>query len=249
VAIVSDSVAADLWPHEEAIGRRISMKDHPGPEDWLTIVGVASDVRQMTLAEPARRAIYLPVAQTENAGWLRKVSFIARVNADAPGLPALMRTAFREVDPNQPPPDVLAMTDLIGRTTATPRFQTWLLLSFAAMALGLTLVGVYALLAYAVSRRTREFGVRVALGADTSRIVWLVAGRTLRLLLAGIALGTAGALATTRLLQAFLFDVTPTDPATFAVVAALLALAGLSAAAVPAWRAARVDPTRALHAE
>jgi predicted lysophospholipase L1 biosynthesis ABC-type transport system permease subunit len=245
VVVVSQSLARALWPGEDAVGKRITMDHHA----HLTVVGVVDDVQQKGLRDPKSKAIYQPYTQIDDPAWLRHVTFVVRSTADAAVVAPAIRDAIRSVDADLAPPTVIAMTDVIQRQTATPRFQTSLLVAFAAMALALTIVGLYGVLAHAVSRRTREFGVRMALGAAPRHIVSLVLGRALRLTAIGVVVGTAGALAASRVLTAFLFDVTPTDPITFAAVAALVALTALAAAIVPVRRATHVDPTTALRAE
>jgi predicted permease len=245
VVVVSQSLARALWPGEDAVGKRITMDHHA----HLTVVGVVDDVQQKGLRDPKSKAIYQPYTQIDDPAWLRHVTFVVRSTADAAVVAPAIRDAIRSVDADLAPPTVIAMTDVIQRQTATPRFQTSLLAAFAAMALALTIVGLYGVLAHAVSRRTREFGVRMALGAAPRHIVSLVLGRALRLTAIGVVVGTAGALAASRVLTAFLFDVTPTDPITFAAVAALVALTALAAAIVPVRRATHVDPTTALRAE
>ncbi len=249
VVIVSQSVAHALWPGEKPIGQRLSMKDHPAAGDWLTVIGVVNDVHQTGLMTPTMGATYQPALQTAVLSWLTHLTLVVTPTGEASPVADAIRETVRAVDPNQAPPTVRSMTDVIDRSTATPQFQAWLLTAFAALALVLTLVGIYGVLAYAVSRRTREFGVRMALGADAAAIVALVARRTAWLVAFGVVVGMAGAVAATRLLSTFLFEVTPTDPLTLATVVALLLLAASAAAAVPAWRATRVNPVEALRAE
>ena len=161
----------------------------------------------------------------------------------------MIGAAVRGADPNLPLPTVTRMSDVVARTRATPAFQTWLLGTFAVMAVLLTVVGLYGVLTYAVACRTREFGVRIALGAEPREILAIVGRRTLRLMTMGLGLGVGGAMVATRVLSTSLFQVTPTDPATFAGVVVLLAAAGCAAAAGPAWRATRVNPIEVLRAE
>jgi predicted permease len=241
VVVVSRSLAAELWPGQNAIGQRLAMS----PQPHLTIVGVAADVRS-NLAEPTPRIIYQPYAQAPHASWLNAFTVIARSPDDPPAAASRIRRAVAGVDAAMAPPDVIAMTDVVQSNRLTPEFQTWLMVTFAAVALGLTVVGIYGVLAYTVSRRLREFGVRIALGATRDHLLGLVLRRTFRLTLTGIVLGLGGALAAARLLASFLFEVTPWDPLSFAGAASLLMLTALLAAALPAWRATRVDPTVAL---
>jgi predicted permease len=245
VVIVSQSLARALWPGEDAVGQRITMDHHA----HLTVVGVVGDVQQKGLRDPKSKAIYQPYTQIADPAWLRHVTFVVRSTADAAVVAPAIRDAIRSVDVDLAPPTVIAMSDVIQQHTATPRFQMSLLAAFAVMALALTIVGLYGVLALAVSRRMREFGVRLALGAGPRQIMSLVLGRALRLAVIGVVIGTGGALIASRVLTAFLFDVTPTDPITFAGVALLVAVTTLAAAVVPVRRATHVDPTTALRAE
>ena len=160
-----------------------------------------------------------------------------------------MRAVLREVDRDQPVESIASMDSLITATTAEPKFQARLLGAFAMMALGLATVGIYGVLAYSVAQRTREIGVRVALGAQSADVLRMLLRGTLVLVCAGLLIGGAGALAVTRVLERFLFEVKPSDPATFAAVALTLACAALAASYVPARRAMKVDPIVALRHE
>jgi putative ABC transport system permease protein len=171
------------------------------------------------------------------------MTFAVRTAIQPASMAPAMRSALREVDRNQPPQSITTMTDLVAINTAEPQFQTRLIAIFAMLALLLAAIGVYGVLACAVAERTREIGIRMALGAEKSDITRMILRRSLLLVTAGVALGVVGALAVTRVLAKFLFEVKPTDLPTFLVVAALLA--GL----LPAQRATRVDPLIALRWE
>jgi putative ABC transport system permease protein len=215
----------------------------------MTVVGVVDDVRQYTLMEDRSRAVYQPYSQLEGGHFLRRVTVVVRTTVDPAALAPAIRTAFRGADPNLPIPSVVPMDDIVFVQVASPAFQARVLAMFAVAALLLTIVGIYGVLAYSVSQRTREFGIRMALGAGVAGVVRSVVARTLGLAVGGALLGVGGALATTRVLQQQLFGVTPTDPATFATALAVIVSAALAAAAIPAWRASRVDPTVVLRAE
>ncbi len=249
VVIVSQSVARRLWPGEDAIGKRVTEENHPKPEDWLTIVGVVDDIRQTGLAKDPDPALYYPYLQVSRLFWLGRMSFAVRTASDPLRLATAMRAALREVDRDLPVQRLATMQDLILADAAEPRFQTRLLGAFSLLALILAAVGIYGVLAYSVTQRTHEIGIRMALGAETGDVLHMVLRRTLMLAGAGIALGAAGALAVTRVLAKFLFDVKPTDPVTFVAVAVLLACVALAAGLVPARRATRVDPMVALRYE
>jgi putative ABC transport system permease protein len=249
VVLISQSVARRLWPGEDAVGKRIAEQDHPKPEDWLTIVGVVDDVIQQDLTERPDPAIYRPYLQVNRPFWLTHMTFLVRTTAEPHTLAPALRSVLREVDQNQPVQSITSMDEVIAATTAEPRFQTRLLGVFAIVALALSAIGIYGVLAYSVTERTREIGIRIALGAETSNVMRMVLRRTLALAAAGIALGTAGALAVTRVLGKLLFDVKPADPATFVGAAVLLAAVALCAGLPPARRATRVDPVVALRYE
>ena len=249
VVIVSQSVARSLWPGSDPLGKRISMEDHPKPGDWLTIVGVVDDVKQQGLAKKSDPAIYQPYLQITHPFFLNHMTFVARTASNPLGVPSGMRAVLSEVDKDQPVQSIAAMDNLIAATTAEPRFQARLLAVFAIMALALAIVGIYGLLAYSVAQRTHEIGVRIALGAQTADVVRMLLRSTLVLVGEGIMIGTAGALAVTRVLAKFLFEVKPNDPPTIAAVALTLVCAALVACYLPARRAMRVDPMVALRHE
>jgi putative ABC transport system permease protein len=249
VAIVSRSVARVLSPSEDPVGMRISLRTPPTAQDWLTVVGVVDDVKQHGPSKASHPAVYQPLAQVRQAFLLSHMTFAVRTtNEPMKSVPAI-RAVLRAVDRDQPETSIALMDDVIGRTTAEPRFQARLLGAFAVLAVALALVGTYGVLAYSVAQRTHEIGLRMALGARDSAVLWMVIRRTLILSVTGVAIGTVGAWLTTRLLRTFLFETTPTDPATFVGVALTIFLAALVAGAIPARRATQVDPLIALRHE
>jgi len=177
------------------------------------------------------------------------MTFVMRTASNPAALAPSVRGVVRETDPNQAVQNVVTMVDWVAGTTAAPRFLTRVIGAFSIMAVLLAAIGIYGLLACSIAERTREIGIRMALGAGSGSIVVGVIRRTLLLAGAGVALGTAGALAVTRVLEAFLFEVKPNDPATYLAVAALLVLVALVAGTVPARRASTVDPLIALRYE
>jgi putative ABC transport system permease protein len=248
VAIVNRTVARTFWPGGDALGQRITFESRPGPEDWLTIVGVVDDVRQ-SLTEKAHPAIYQSYTQIRRPVPLRYMTFAVRTALQPASMATAMRSVLHEVDINQPPQSITTMTDLVATTTAEPQFQTRLIAIFSMLALVLAAIGVYGVLACAVAERTREIGIRMALGAEKSDITRMILRRSLHLVTVGVALGIAGAGAVTRVLAKFLFEVKPTDLPTFLVVAALLVAVALLSGWLPAQRATRVDPLIALRWE
>jgi putative ABC transport system permease protein len=208
------------------------------------------DVKQQNLAEKAPiPAVYQPLTQVSHSFFLFQMAYVVRANGNLAALPGLMRSRFREVDPNQPVQLMSTMEEMVSATVAEPRFYSRMLGSFSAIALLLASLGIYGVMAYSVAQRTREIGIRVALGAQRSDIFRSVMLKSAFLVLAGVAIGLAGAFGVTRVLQNLLFDVKPTDAATFAAVSVLLILVALVATYVPARRATSVDPMVALRYE
>jgi predicted permease len=248
VVIVSQSAARTLWPNEDPLGKRISLEDQPRPEDWLTVVGVVDDVRQQTLSKSSAPAIYQPLLQVTHPFFLGHMTFVLKTAVSPESAASGMRAILRDVDQDQVV-SIASMDSLLATTIAEPQFQARLLTAFALIALALTVVGVYGALSYSVSERTKEIGVRMALGAARANVLGMVLRRAIGVVFAGITIGTAGALMSTRVLMRFLFKVKPSDPATFVVVCLVLALSALAACWVPARRATRVDPMIALRYE
>jgi putative ABC transport system permease protein len=250
VAIVSKTVARRVWGDEDPIGKRVTLEDSPKPKDWLTVVGVVDDVKQADLAEKAPiPAVYQPMTQITRPFFLMHMAYVVRAGGDPSLLAGLMRARFRELDPNQPIQIISSMDELISATTAQPRFYSRLLGAFSALALMLASVGIYGVMAYSVAQRTREIGIRVALGAQPGDIFQSVIARSAVLVFIGVIAGLAGALATTRVLRTFLFEVQPNDAATFTGVSVVLVLVAMLATYLPAKRAMTVDPAVALREE
>jgi predicted permease len=244
VAIVSEAVARRCWPGQNAVGRRLTMDDPQ--KGWRTVVGVVGDVRQESLAAKTLPMIYVPLRQESRPFFLGSMTYLARAQGDPAATAAALRAQVRALDPELPVQRVELLDDMLSGSLAPPRFRTAALLTFALLALLVALVGIYGVTAYEVTRRTAEIGIRRALGAQTSAVLRLVVGRSLGLVLAGLAAGILGALAVTRVLEGFLFGVTPIDVTTFLVVSLALTAAATLASAGPARRAARVDPAVAL---
>jgi len=249
VALVGQSAARTLWPGEDPVGKRISESGSARAKDWYTIVGVVSEVRQFSLARSANPAVYFPYPQSPHPGWLPHVSFVARTATDARQVAPGMRAAIRAVDADQPVERMTSMPDLIAATASDRAFQARLLALFAALALALAAIGVYAVLAYAVSLRTREIGIRMALGAASRDVLRMVLMRTFALAACGLSLGTAGALFASKALARMLYEVKPHDAPTMIAVAGILGAAALAAGWFPARRASRVDPAVSLRWE
>jgi predicted permease len=248
VAILSERIVRECFPGgpREALGRRVrlSVIDRG---DWLTVVGVVADIRQKSLAQEMQPMIYAPFQQ-DRSGFLRFVSFVARTATPA-GVVEGVRAEIRRALPDLPIQSTLTMHEAVAASVAQPRFRMMLLALFAVTATLIATCGLYGLMAYAVTQRRREIGVRMALGADRRDVLRLVLTRALRIVVAGLIAGLVGAVGVTRVLQTFLFGVTPTDPIAFTTVTLLLLAVGLVAAWLPARRATRIDPWAALRAE
>jgi predicted lysophospholipase L1 biosynthesis ABC-type transport system permease subunit len=215
---------------------------------WIRVVGVAGDVRGDGLNTGDRPALYTPMAQ-ESRVWRTWANVVVRASVPPASLAASIKREVGRVDKDVPVTRVRAMSEVLAGSFAGRQFTLALLGGFAVVAVALAGIGIYGVMAYAVSRRTREIGLRMALGAQAQDVARLVMGQTLTVTLAGVAAGLAGALALRRLVENMLFEVRAGDPVTLIAVAALLALVALAAGYVPARRAARVDPSVALRAE
>jgi putative ABC transport system permease protein len=242
VALVSRSLAAQYWPGESPVGARIRL---PGNSPWLTVVGVVSDVKWSGLTEDDNRTLYVPMAQ----GNVSTVSFVVRTAGDPAAMMASLRSMVAAVDRDAPVSDVRTAEALIAEAAAKPRFTASLIGLFAIVALFLGAVGIYGVLAHAVWQRRQEFGVRLALGAETGDLFRHVLGHGLGVGLTGVALGSAMSLAATRALSSLLFGVSPADPAIYAGVAATLLGVAVLASLLPALHASRVDPLVALRSD
>jgi putative ABC transport system permease protein len=211
----------------------------------MEIVGVAGDIKYSGLDAPPEPTYYLPYRQNP---WNRQF-VVVRTAADAGSVASAARQAVTELDKDVPISRVKTMEDLMTASVAPPKFRTVLVAMFALAGLLLAAVGLYGVISYAVSERTHELGVRIALGADRGDVVRLVLAEAMTMAVAGILVGLAGAFATTRLMQSLLFGVTSTDAATFAGISVLLLLTALAASYLPTRRATRVDPMIALRYE
>jgi len=247
VAIVSERIVREYFPGgpDEALGRRVRLSDRG---EWLTVVGVVADIRQMGLDREVQPMLYVPFQQEREAFFLRFVSFVARTATPASVVEGI-RAEIRRAAPDLAIESTVTMDEAVAASVAPPRFRMLLLVVFAMTATLIATCGIYGLMAYAVTQRRREIGVRMALGAEPRDVLRLVLTRALRIVVAGLIVGLAGAVGVTRVLQTFLFGVTPTDPIAFTIVTLLLMAVGLMAAWLPARRATRIDPCAALRAE
>jgi putative ABC transport system permease protein len=265
--VINESMARRQWPGRSALGQRITVDEAGAARQWFTVVGVVHDARQGDWSDATRDEMFfphLPVPSEDGlpgqgVSYLNPLSMTVVVRGapgggwEGPGggtaLAAAVERAARALDPDAPVSDVITMTQAVAEQFAAPKFYVVLLGAFAGVALVLAAVGVYGVISYSVARRTREIGIRLALGAMRADPFRLVVGNGMRLAAAGGAIGLAGALGVTRYLRTLLYGVGPTDPATFALVTVVLGAVALAACAIPAWRAARTDPVVALRSQ
>ncbi len=247
IGIVNETAVREIFRGRDPIGRRVAWA-RAEPRVWITVVGVAGDVRGGGLDSDDEAALYTPMAQEPRA-WRTWMNVAVRSSLPPAALTESIKREVGRVDKDVPVTRVRAMGDLLEASFAGRHFTLALLGAFAAVALVLAGIGIYGVMAYAVSRRTREIGLRMALGARAEDVVRLVLGQAMTVTVLGVLAGVAGALALRRLVASMLFQVGTGDPITFALVSALLALVALAAAYLPARRAARVDPSSALRAE
>jgi predicted permease len=241
--VVSESLVKRFFGDIDAIGQHIVLSwNNQGPDE---IIGVGADVRSTSLEEEPRGASYLPPARFA-------YPFMTIAVKTAPGVTSIVPSlvnAVRQLDPDVPVAEVRSMADVIATSTAQRRLTTIMLIVFAVVALVLAALGIYGVVSYAVTQRTQEIGIRMALGAQRAAVLRMVVGQAMSLTIAGVAMGALGAFALTRLMTKLLFNVRPGDPFTFAAVAALLVGVAVVASCVPGLRATRVDPVVALRAE
>jgi len=242
VVIINEALAREHFPNEEPLGKRIQLGKID--EQW-EIMGVIGNVRQRGLGESVRPSVYRPLAFI----WSGNGHLVVRTTGAPLGMAESVRKTILEVDPSQPVANVRTMEEVIAASVAQRRFILMLLGGFAGAALLLAGIGLYGVIAYAVSQRTREIGIRMALGATRSAVLALVLRQGMKLAGIGVLLGTAGGLGLTRVLTGFLYEVKPTDPATFVSVSLILTLVAVLACWLPARRAAKVDPMEALRYE
>jgi putative ABC transport system permease protein len=246
VAIVSEAAARLYWPNEDPIGKRVSESDESeGRIVWRQVIGVVADVRQDGLADKVRPSVYTPLSQLP----MPFAALIVKSRMDPRSLADPVRQQVMAVDKDQPLFSIQTMQEVVADSVSNRAFQTVLLSLFAAVAMTLATIGIYGVMSHSTAQRTREIGIRMALGAQKRDTLRLVVGQGMFLALLGVSIGVIGALALTRFMSSLLYGVKPTDPMTFIGVSLLLAAVSLVASYIPARRATKVDPMVALRYE
>lgn len=244
VAVISESLARERWPGRDPIGQTVEFGNMDGDVRLLTIVGIVGDVHEYGVDTPPRPTLYVDLFQRPRAA----VTLTVRTDADTQMVTSSAREILHELNP-EVAPRFETFSQIYSAALGSRKFNVVLVGFFGIMALLLAAIGVFGVMAYSVSRRTREIGVRVALGARSRDVLGMILGQGLRTILIGIAIGLAGCLLLTRTLQSMLFGITATDPLTFAGVILILMMTALLACYLPARRAAKIDPMAALRYE
>ncbi len=234
-----------FWPDQEAIGKRLGFEDERGKQVWREIVGVAGNVKHMALETGVMPEVYFPYQQFPG----NFMNLVVHTDSDPVSMIPAIRNQVLSIDKDQPVADVMTMEQRLATSVATSRFVMLLLSSFSVLALGLAAVGIYGVMAYLVTQRTQEIGIRMALGAQRHDVLRLVVGKGMVLAFTGTAFGLSAALALTRLMRSLLFEVTPTDWTAFLIASIVLLTVALLACYIPARRATKVDPLTALRYE
>ena len=249
VAIISENMARVYWPNQDPIGKRLKYGSPDNKWPWSTIVGVVADVKSATMDAQSDFHSYQPVEQLNDGGFRAARSFVVRAAGDPTALFSSIRAAVASIDPGLPVAHLQLLDEVVDESLKPRRFNTWLVGLFAAVALFLALLGIYGVVSFAVTQRTQEIGIRAALGAPGPQILTLFLRDGAIMAGAGIILGAIGSLFLGRYISTLLYGVKPADPLTLAVVAAVLAATALLATYIPARRAIRMDPMRALRHE
>jgi predicted permease len=245
VTLVNQALAQKYFPGADAIGKRIKFGRPLDEDAWMTIVGVVGDEKQDGMDQPAKPEAYVALPQNPQ----NPLTFVMRAAAGVDATVAAARREVQNVDKDLAITDIAAMTEVIERSMGDATFRTALLAAFAGVALFLAALGIYGVLAYAVSQRSRELSIRLALGAQPQELFTMVVGQGMRPVAVGAAAGLAGAAALATAIESLLFGVRAADPASYAVAVSTLAAASLAACAIPARRATHVDPLTALRSE
>jgi predicted permease len=252
VAIIGESLARQRYGGTNPLGRKIRQGGPDSPAPWRTIVGVAADIKESGLAGEAPPSFYMPAPQLDSGlavGILRSQAYVLRTAGDPRGMISAVRATVKDFDGLMPITEMGPVDEMLSSTIADRRFNMFLLAAFAVVALSLAAVGIYGLIAYSVAQRTRELGIRIALGAVPGDVRMLVVREGATIAFAGILIGSAGAIAATRVMRSMLYQVNPLDPVTFAAVGSALAVVAVGASWIPALRASRVSPLIAMRGD
>jgi predicted lysophospholipase L1 biosynthesis ABC-type transport system permease subunit len=241
--VINRTMAEKYWPGENPVDRRIQLFGSQGP--WFTITGVVGDVRQIAPETPAREEMY--ISHRRSPG--QEMSLVVRTTSDPMGASGAVLQAIHAVDSEQPVFGVMSMEQLQADASAPRRFSLLLLSLFATMALLLSAIGIYGVMAHTTTQRRQEIGIRMALGAVAADVFTLVVGQGMRLVALGLGIGLVVAWGLSRVLQGQLYEITPRDPVTYLAAAGVLGLVALAASYLPARRATRVHPTESMRRE
>ena len=245
VIIVNEALASRYWPNQDVLGKRLGFEDDPSKQSWRQIVGVVGNVKHHGLEAEAKPEVYFPYQQLPK----NFMSVVVRTALDPVSMIPAIRSQVFAIDKDQPVFDIMTMEQRLAKSVASSRFVMLLLGTFSVLALGLAALGLYGAMAYLVTQRTQEIGLRMALGARRSDVFKLVVGKGMRLAIIGTAIGLVASLALTRVMGSLLFEVTPTDALTFVIVSVVLLTVALLACYIPARRATNVDPLTSLRYE
>jgi putative ABC transport system permease protein len=252
VVIVSQALARDFWPNQEAIGKRVKFGGQDAKVPWKTVIGVVADVKQSSIESEAQLQFYTPITQVNDEAMAfigRNMNYVMRTSVDPASVSTAVRLSLRSLDSSLPVAGLQTMQEVVNTSTAPRRFNTWLMGLLAAIALLIAAVGIYGVMAYSVTMRTQEIGIRMALGAARTNVLQMVLRHALLIAGAGIAIGLAASFALTRFMEGLLYEIKPADPLTFSAVSLFLAAIVILATCFPAMRAMRVDPMVALRHE
>ena len=249
IVIVNQTMAKQYFGDKDPIGRRIQTGDPDPSFPWETIVGVVGDVKYSGLDSGPGPTLYVPYNENGWVMWAREMYLVVRSSGSAPGIVPAIRTQLASMDSTIPLAQIRTMDELLDESLVQQRFRTWLVSGFAALAMILSAIGIYALISYSVSQRTREIGVRIALGAQRSNVLGLVLREGLQVLAFGLLLGLVGALSATRIMRSLLYSTSATDALSFIATSFTLIAVALLACYIPARRATKVDPMVALRYE
>jgi putative ABC transport system permease protein len=254
VVIINQRLARTYWPGEDAIGKRITLDDSGKNPNWLTVIGVAQDAKQDQWTAPPRPEMYLPLLQSheylnDTSSHFEYITLVVRTTGQPAAIANDIKAAVAAIDKNVPVSEIETLDEAVADLNAQPRFESWLLGSFAGLAVLLAALGIYGVMSYSVCRRTQELGVRMALGAAQNDVIRLVVRQAMTLALIGALCGLMAAVALTRLMSSFLYGVRPFDLPTYVAAAAAISGVALVAGYIPARRATRINPVTALRSE